>query len=77
MSLGQPSEGSAKPLTVVDRCFGIVDRVTVFAVQVGVGLEAIRLVTAYLRFQAEVPDFSGDVARRVVELLQVHSMLEQ
>ena len=41
--------------------------------QVGVGLEAIRLVAAHLRFQAEVPDFSGDVARRVVELLQVQS----
>jgi hypothetical protein len=42
--------------------------------QVGVGLESIRLVAAYLRFQAEVPDFSGDVARRVVELLQVQSV---
>lgn len=38
------------------------------------GLEAVRLVAAYLRFQAEVPDFSGDVARRVVELLQVRGL---
>jgi hypothetical protein len=60
---------------VVDRWFGIVDRVTLFGFQVGVGLEAIRLVAAYLRFQAEVPDFSGDVARRVVELLQVHGVV--
>ena len=49
------------------------DRVTPSASQVGVGLEAIRLVAAHLRFQVEVPDFSGDVARRVVELLQVQS----
>jgi hypothetical protein len=71
MSLGPSSGGSAWALTTV-RCSGIRDRVAVVVVQVGVGLEAIRLVAAYLRFQAEVPDFSGDVARRVVELLQVH-----
>lgn len=39
------------------------------------GLEAVRLVAAYLRFQAEVPAFSGEVARRVVELLQVFTVV--
>lgn len=34
-------------------------------------LEVLRLAAAYLRFQSEVPAFSGEVARRVVELLQV------
>ena len=35
------------------------------------GLEAFRLVAGYLAFQAQVPAFSGNVARRIVELLQV------